>query len=64
LEGFGLTITDRVPIESAPNDENRRYLETKRDRMGHLLAASEPPAGIATDQGADQAQDSDSEGGR
>ncbi len=37
LEGFGLEITDRVPLESAPNPENIEYLRTKRERMGHLL---------------------------
>ncbi len=37
LEGFGLEIVDRVPLESAPNPENIRYLITKRERMGHLL---------------------------
>ena len=37
LEGFGLDITDRVPIESSPNPENIEYLRTKRERMGHLL---------------------------
>ncbi|MEZ5381081.1 MAG: bifunctional 3,4-dihydroxy-2-butanone-4-phosphate synthase/GTP cyclohydrolase II [Microthrixaceae bacterium] len=37
LEGFGLQISDRVPIESIPNPENLRYLQTKRERMGHLL---------------------------
>jgi len=35
--GFGLEITGRVPLESAPNPENIRYLRTKRERMGHLL---------------------------
>jgi 3,4-dihydroxy 2-butanone 4-phosphate synthase/GTP cyclohydrolase II len=37
LEGFGLTITERVSIESVPNPENIKYLRTKRERMGHLL---------------------------
>ena len=37
LEGYGLEIVDRVPIEIPPNDENRRYLETKRDKLHHLL---------------------------
>jgi 3,4-dihydroxy 2-butanone 4-phosphate synthase/GTP cyclohydrolase II len=37
LEGFGLEITERVPLESAPNPENIEYLRTKRERMGHLL---------------------------
>jgi 3,4-dihydroxy 2-butanone 4-phosphate synthase/GTP cyclohydrolase II len=37
LEGFGLDIVDRVPLESAPNPENLAYLRTKRDKMGHLL---------------------------
>ena len=37
LEGFGLQIVERVPIHTAPNEENIRYLRTKRDRLGHLL---------------------------
>ena len=37
LEGFGLEIVERVPLESVPNPENIRYLRTKRERMGHLL---------------------------
>ncbi len=37
LEGFGLTVVEQVPIETPPNDENRRYLETKRDKLGHRL---------------------------
>ncbi|MGH9087220.1 MAG: bifunctional 3,4-dihydroxy-2-butanone-4-phosphate synthase/GTP cyclohydrolase II [Acidimicrobiales bacterium] len=37
LEGFGLDITERVPLESSPNPENIEYLRTKRERMGHLL---------------------------
>ena len=37
LEGFGLQITERVPVRIEPNEENLRYLRTKRDRLGHLL---------------------------
>jgi 3,4-dihydroxy 2-butanone 4-phosphate synthase/GTP cyclohydrolase II len=37
LEGFGLEITGRVPLLTAPNPENIAYLRTKRERMGHLL---------------------------
>jgi len=38
LQGFGLKITSRVPLNIAPNPDNLRYLETKRDRLGHDLA--------------------------
>ena len=37
LEGFGLEITERVPLLTTPNPENIAYLRTKRERMGHLL---------------------------
>lgn len=37
LQGFGLSVTERVPIEVAPNACNARYLNTKRSKMGHLL---------------------------
>jgi 3,4-dihydroxy 2-butanone 4-phosphate synthase / GTP cyclohydrolase II len=37
LEGFGLRITERVPLVTTPNPENIAYLRTKRERMGHLL---------------------------
>ena len=37
LEGFGLEVVERVPLESIPNPENIHYLRTKRERMGHLL---------------------------
>lgn len=37
LEGYGLEIDEIVPIETTPNEYNARYLETKKNRMGHLL---------------------------
>jgi 3,4-dihydroxy 2-butanone 4-phosphate synthase/GTP cyclohydrolase II len=37
LEGFGLHVVEQVPIEAPPNAENRRYLATKREKMGHRL---------------------------
>jgi 3,4-dihydroxy 2-butanone 4-phosphate synthase/GTP cyclohydrolase II len=37
IEGFGLTVVEQLPIEVSPNDENRRYLETKRSKLGHRL---------------------------
>ena len=36
LDGFGLEIVERVPLQAAPNPENIKYLRTKRERMGHL----------------------------
>lgn len=39
LSGYGLTIVERVPIEVRPSERNRRYLTTKRDKLGHLLGA-------------------------
>ncbi|HWO56877.1 MAG TPA: bifunctional 3,4-dihydroxy-2-butanone-4-phosphate synthase/GTP cyclohydrolase II [bacterium] len=41
LEGYGLKIVERVPIEIPASHSNRRYLETKRDRLGHLLSVAE-----------------------
>jgi len=37
LEGYGLRVTDQVPIEHAPTEHNRDYLRAKRDRLGHVL---------------------------
>ena len=37
LEAYGLEIVENVPIEVKPNEYDKKYLETKRDRMGHTL---------------------------
>ena len=37
LEGYGLTVEEIVPIEIEPNDDNRFYMHTKKERMGHEL---------------------------
>ena len=38
LEGYGLEITGRVPLEIEPNETNEKYLRTKKDKMGHILS--------------------------
>ena len=38
LEGYGIEVVERVPIEVPPNPENYRYLATKRHKLGHLLS--------------------------
>ncbi len=37
IEGFGLTVVEQVPLEVEPHAENLRYLQTKRDKLGHRL---------------------------
>jgi 3,4-dihydroxy 2-butanone 4-phosphate synthase/GTP cyclohydrolase II len=37
IEGYGLKVVERVPTEVSPRPENIKYLETKRDKLGHLL---------------------------
>ncbi len=37
LQGYGLEIIDRIPIEIPPNPNNEKYLKTKRDKMGHMI---------------------------
>ncbi|MCC6174789.1 MAG: bifunctional 3,4-dihydroxy-2-butanone-4-phosphate synthase/GTP cyclohydrolase II [Chloroflexi bacterium] len=47
LTGFGLEVVDRVPILADPTESNRRYLETKQEKMGHLLDLG-PDTGLRT----------------
>jgi len=45
LEGFGLEVVERVPIIAPHTDENIKYMETKRERMGHILEPIDDVAG-------------------
>jgi 3,4-dihydroxy 2-butanone 4-phosphate synthase / GTP cyclohydrolase II len=47
MEGFGLSIVERVPLQPHPTPENLRYLRTKAERMGHLLDLPSENAGEA-----------------
>ena len=38
LEGYGLEVTQVIPLEVEPNEHNQKYMKTKRDRMGHKLS--------------------------
>jgi 3,4-dihydroxy 2-butanone 4-phosphate synthase/GTP cyclohydrolase II len=37
LEGYGLKIVENIPIEIEPNEYNKFYLQTKKDKLGHFL---------------------------
>jgi len=44
LEGYGLSIIERVPLQTSPTKENVEYLRAKREKLGHLLENLEPVA--------------------
>jgi 3,4-dihydroxy 2-butanone 4-phosphate synthase/GTP cyclohydrolase II len=44
LEGYGLSISDRVPLVITPNEHNMHYLKTKAERMGHELSGNDVPS--------------------
>jgi 3,4-dihydroxy 2-butanone 4-phosphate synthase/GTP cyclohydrolase II len=44
VDGYGLRIVERVPIQIPPNSANQRYLQTKKEKLGHLLDGSSDPA--------------------
>ena len=50
IEGYGLEVVERVALNPIPTEENLKYLQTKRDRMGHLLDLPETIS--STPQGA------------
>lgn len=37
FDRYGLKVAERIPLETVPRDANRKYLETKRDKLGHLI---------------------------
>ncbi|MGD8307582.1 MAG: bifunctional 3,4-dihydroxy-2-butanone-4-phosphate synthase/GTP cyclohydrolase II, partial [Ignavibacteria bacterium] len=37
LKGYDLEVVERIPIEVCPNDVNKKYLKTKKDKLGHML---------------------------
>ncbi len=59
LDSFGLEIVERVPIQASVNSENIHYLQTKRDRLGHILDVSggeaPPPQQVDSEDAPDKA---------
>ncbi|RIK10145.1 MAG: bifunctional 3,4-dihydroxy-2-butanone-4-phosphate synthase/GTP cyclohydrolase II [Acidobacteria bacterium] len=49
LEGYGLEIVERVPLEVDPTDENIAYLRAKREKMGHILNGLSPEVDTSAD---------------
>jgi 3,4-dihydroxy 2-butanone 4-phosphate synthase/GTP cyclohydrolase II len=47
LEGYGLDVTDRMSVEVEPDPENRKYLQCKKDKMGHMLDLLDNKPGTA-----------------
>jgi 3,4-dihydroxy 2-butanone 4-phosphate synthase/GTP cyclohydrolase II len=45
LKGYGLEVTERIPLEIEPNEINKSYLKTKQKKLGHLLTLSEKKIG-------------------
>lgn len=52
LSGYGLEVVERVPLAAKPNPHNERYLTTKREKLGHLLAEDLSETSEATDSSA------------
>ena len=47
LEGYGLDVTDRMPVEIEPDPENLKYLQCKKDKLGHMLDLIDNKPGTA-----------------
>ncbi|HEY7044899.1 MAG TPA: bifunctional 3,4-dihydroxy-2-butanone-4-phosphate synthase/GTP cyclohydrolase II [Nocardioidaceae bacterium] len=57
LEGFGVTVAERIAVPGMTHEENRRYLATKRDRMGHELSHLDlGPVSTAADDEVDSSE--------
>jgi 3,4-dihydroxy 2-butanone 4-phosphate synthase/GTP cyclohydrolase II len=59
LEGYGLSVSEQVPIESVPNAHNEAYLRAKRDKLGHILHHQ----GLALDEEMIHEEERDAAGG-
>jgi 3,4-dihydroxy 2-butanone 4-phosphate synthase / GTP cyclohydrolase II len=57
LEAYGMTVTERVPLQSAPTEQNVGYLSTKRDKLGHLLELLGPGLAPAPVPGGDAGEE-------
>jgi 3,4-dihydroxy 2-butanone 4-phosphate synthase/GTP cyclohydrolase II len=51
LEGYGLSITERVPLQMIENEDNRNYLRTKKAKLGHMLQFAEGTEAEAVAEG-------------
>jgi 3,4-dihydroxy 2-butanone 4-phosphate synthase/GTP cyclohydrolase II len=51
LSGYGLEVVKRVPMEVQPNSANKRYLETKKKKLGHLIKVGTVQCAISTTRG-------------
>ncbi|MBW3590662.1 MAG: bifunctional 3,4-dihydroxy-2-butanone-4-phosphate synthase/GTP cyclohydrolase II [Actinobacteria bacterium] len=51
IEGYGLSISERVPLETSPTEQNIAYLRAKRDRFGHLLPGLEVSEDVTRPEG-------------
>ncbi len=49
IEGYGLEVIERIPLQTSPNRYNMNYLKTKRGKLGHLLELEDPPEDVGID---------------